>query len=210
MSLQQWFDNGWLRHHETSKNEIWDLLAIVNRDLKDTEAGLSADWRFGIAYNAALKLCSILLYAKGFKAERTLQHYRTIQAMPLILEEDRKEDAQYLDACRSKRNIAEYERVGVVTEQDFVRKVIAKGIAPDKTKVIEIMSHPVVTIEPNADLSAAAELINKTGIHKLIVVDDKCKLLGVITPRLLVSHFNDYINVITHDLYRYAPYAYFI
>ena len=118
MSLKQWFDNGWLGHHETNKNEISDLLAIVDRDIKDTEASLSADWRFGIAYNAALKLCSILLYAEGFKSERTLQHYRTIQAMPLILGEDRKEDAQYLDACRSKRNIAEYNRVGVVTEQD--------------------------------------------------------------------------------------------
>ncbi len=118
MSLKQWFDNSWLRHHETNKNEISDLLAIVDRDIKDTEASLSADWRFGIAYNAALKLCSILLYAEGFKSERTLQHYRTIQAMPLILGEDRKEDAQYLDACRSKRNIVEYNRVGVVTEQD--------------------------------------------------------------------------------------------
>ena len=118
MSLKNWFDNGWLRHHETSKDEISDLLAIVDRDLKDTQVELSADWRFGIAYNAALKLCSILLYAKGFKAERTLQHYRTLQAMPLIFGEDRNNDAQYLDACRSKRNIAEYDRVGVVTEQD--------------------------------------------------------------------------------------------
>ena len=38
--------------------------------------------------------------------------------MPLILGEDRKKDAQYLDACRSKRNIAEYDRVGVVTEKE--------------------------------------------------------------------------------------------
>lgn len=118
MSLKQWLDNGWLRQHETSKNEILDLLSIVDRDFKDARAGLSADWQFGIAYNAALKLCSILLYAAGFKSERTLQHYRTIQAMPLILGEDRKKDAQYLDACRSKRNIAEYNRVGVVTERD--------------------------------------------------------------------------------------------
>jgi len=118
MGLKQWFDNGWLRHHETSRTEISDLLAIVDRDLKDTQVGLSADWRFGIAYNAALKLCSILLYAEGFKSERTLQHYRTIQAMPLILGENRKNDAQYLDTCRSKRNIVEYDRVRVVTEQD--------------------------------------------------------------------------------------------
>jgi hypothetical protein len=37
--LKQWFDNGWLRNHETSKNEISDLLALVYRDLKDTRTG---------------------------------------------------------------------------------------------------------------------------------------------------------------------------
>jgi predicted nuclease with RNAse H fold len=54
-------------------------MAIVECDMKDAvEGGISADWRFGIAYNAALKLCTILLYAEGYKAERTLQRYRTI------------------------------------------------------------------------------------------------------------------------------------
>ena len=75
MSLQQWATNGWLRPHKTSTQEISDLLSIVDRDLIDAEAGISPDWRFGIAYNAALKLCSILLYASGYRAERSLQHY---------------------------------------------------------------------------------------------------------------------------------------
>lgn len=38
--------------------------------------------------------------------------------MPLILGSDRKEDAQYLDTCRSKRNIVEYDQVGAVTDAD--------------------------------------------------------------------------------------------
>lgn len=38
--------------------------------------------------------------------------------LPLILGQDRKKDADYLDTCRSKRNIVEYEYVGGVTEQD--------------------------------------------------------------------------------------------
>ncbi len=63
MSLQSWLENGWLRRHKTSKKEIADLLKIIERDLKDAEGGISDDWRFGIAYNAALKLCMILLYA---------------------------------------------------------------------------------------------------------------------------------------------------
>ena len=118
MTLQQWVDNGWLRTHRTSKKEIRDLLRIVDRDLQDAGKGLSWDWRFGSAYNAALKLCTILLYAEGYRAERNLQHYRTIQAMPEILGEYRKGDAQYLDTCRAKRNTAEYEYVGAVTQTE--------------------------------------------------------------------------------------------
>ena len=118
MSLKRWLNNGLLRRHQTSAREISDLLAITARDLKDAREGISDDWRFGIAYNAALKLCTVLLYAEGFKAERALQHYRTIQALPLILGEDRKKDAEYLDSCRSKRNIVEYDYVGAATEQD--------------------------------------------------------------------------------------------
>jgi len=60
----------------------------------------------------------VLLYAEGYKAERTLQHYRTIQALPLILGPDKKEDAAYLEACRSKRNIVEYDYVGGATDDD--------------------------------------------------------------------------------------------
>jgi hypothetical protein len=118
MTLKQWERNGWLRRHQTSRAEIKNLLMIIDRDLEDALGNISDDWRFGIAYNAALKLCTILLYAEGFKAERTLQHYRTIQAMPLILGKERKRDAEYLDSCRSKRNIVEYDYVGGVTGDD--------------------------------------------------------------------------------------------
>ncbi len=118
MTLKQWMDNGWLRPHKTSVEEIENLFMIIDRDLKDAEGSISDDWRFGIAYNAALKLCTILLYSEGFKAEKTLQHYRTIQALPLILGKERKGDAEYLDSCRSKRNIVEYDYVGGVTGHD--------------------------------------------------------------------------------------------
>ena len=57
-------------------------------------------------YNAALKLCTILLYAEGYRPEKTLAHYRTLQALPLILGTERQDDADYLDTCRSKRNTA--------------------------------------------------------------------------------------------------------
>jgi hypothetical protein len=53
MTLKSWAENGWLRSHRTSTQEITDLLKIVDRDLRDARAeGLSEDWRFGIACGA--------------------------------------------------------------------------------------------------------------------------------------------------------------
>jgi hypothetical protein len=94
------------------------LLPIVKLDLADAEGNISADWQFGIAYNAALKLCTILLHASGYRPEKTLQHYRTLQALPLILGLERKADADYLDACRIKRNTVEYDCAGAATRKD--------------------------------------------------------------------------------------------
>ena len=56
MTLKQWADNGWLRPHRTSPEEIDNLLSMGHRDLADAqEEAISADWRFAIAYNAVLK-----------------------------------------------------------------------------------------------------------------------------------------------------------
>ena len=118
MSLKQWADNGWLKPHRTSRKEISSLLNIVKRDLNDAQRDISSDWRFGIAYNAALKLCRILLSAEGYRPSHELQHYRTLAALSEILGEARKADAEYLDDCRKKRNIVEYDEVGGASESD--------------------------------------------------------------------------------------------
>ena len=123
MSLQRWASNGWLRAHQTSPQEIGELLAMVDRDLADAQGGISNDWRFAIAYNASLRLCTLLLYASGYRPEKTLQHYRTITALPLILGDQRKPDVDYLDACRIKRNTVEYDRVGGATGDDVTELV---------------------------------------------------------------------------------------
>jgi len=124
MTLQKWAEYGWLRSHTSSPQEISDLLAIADRDIADASTGgISTDWQFGIAYNAALKLCTILLHAEGYRAGQGLQHYRTIQALPLILGSNRSEDANYLDACRVKRNTVEYDRVGATSEGEVAELI---------------------------------------------------------------------------------------
>lgn len=119
MSLKIWAEAGWIRAHRTNRAQIADLFAIVDRDLADAQtARLSTDWQFGIAYNAALKLCTVLLYAEGWRPEKTLAHYRTLQSLPLILGPGRNPDADYLDACRAKRNIVEYDMAGQTSHEE--------------------------------------------------------------------------------------------
>jgi hypothetical protein len=149
MTLKQWQDNGWLRSHATSPEEIGNLLAIVDRDLRDAQGGISPDWRFGIAYNAALKLCTILLYAEGYRPERTLQHYRTIQCLPIILGPGRRMDAEYLEACRTKRNRVEYDYVGGASEDDVSELLdFAKELRGQVLRWLEA-SHPAL-LPPSA------------------------------------------------------------
>lgn len=119
MTLKQWVEFGWLRAHQTSLQEIRDLFEIIDRDIKDAkQENISNDWRFGIAYNAGLKLCTVLLYAVGFRPEKSLAHYRTIQSLPLILGQSKKADAKYLDHCRLLRNRVEYDKAGGVAVSD--------------------------------------------------------------------------------------------
>jgi hypothetical protein len=124
MSFKDWVAERHLRNHKTTKNEISNLFAIVERDTRDAAvAGSSTDARFVSAYNAALKLCTILLYASGYRTSGAGAHFYTIEAMPLILGDDVRKDADYLDSCRTNRNHAEYDFVDVVSD-DEVKELI--------------------------------------------------------------------------------------
>ncbi len=115
MSLSEWLKNGWLIEHKTSRQEINHLLRLVDRDLVDCRnSTLSADWRFNIAYNAALQCAKAALAAAGFRAAKDAHHYRVIQSLKFTLKTEDK-IIQTLDAFRKKRNVSEYNHAGAVT-----------------------------------------------------------------------------------------------
>ncbi len=118
MSLQQWLNNGWLTHHQTSPQEIKDLLSIVDRDINDCQTfGLSNDWRFNIAYNAILQCAAVALAASGYRATREAHHFRTIQSLELTVNADKKL-IQQIDIFRKKRNITGYDMAGYISDQE--------------------------------------------------------------------------------------------
>ncbi|MHC4457758.1 MAG: hypothetical protein ACYS0I_11865 [Planctomycetota bacterium] len=120
MSLELWERNGWLREYKTSVQEMTSILSLVERDLRDaTRKEISTDWRYNIAYNAGLQLATAVLYAAGYRAGRgESKHYRVIQALPLVMGSKFTAIRNYLDNCRRKRNISEYDSVGTISEKE--------------------------------------------------------------------------------------------
>jgi hypothetical protein len=120
MSLELWKRNGWLREYKTSIREIASLLTLVERDLNDAaREEISTDWQFNIAFNAGLQLATVVLYAAGYRAGRgESKHYRVIQALPLVMGPQFSTIRDYLDNCRRKRNVSEYDAAGTISEKE--------------------------------------------------------------------------------------------
>jgi hypothetical protein len=120
MSLELWKQNGWLREYKSSAKEVASILALVERDIGDAgRKEISTDWRFNIAYNAGLQLAIVVLHAAGYRAGRgESKHYRVIQALPLVMGARFSSMRDYLDNCRRKRNISEYDAVGIVSGKE--------------------------------------------------------------------------------------------
>ncbi|MBI2545865.1 CBS domain-containing protein [Candidatus Woesearchaeota archaeon] len=60
---------------------------------------------------------------------------------------------------------------GIVTERDILRKVVANKRNPDATSVAEIMSYPLITIDENASLFEASEMMDRNNIRRVVVVN---------------------------------------
>ncbi len=76
--------------------------------------------------------------------------------------------------------IDESKPVGMLTERDIVRRVVAQGLNPSNTKVEEAMSTPLFFIDADAEISDAARLMATENIRRLPVMD-KGKLVGILT-----------------------------
>jgi CBS domain-containing protein len=70
--------------------------------------------------------------------------------------------------------------IGMITERDLLKRIVAEARDATKTKVKDVMSSPLVVIEPNVELEEAIKLMFQMKIKKLPVVDGK-RLVGLIT-----------------------------
>jgi len=103
-------------------------------------------------------------------------------------------DKTVLDAaCLMKENEISFlvvlkneEPIGVVTESDFVRKLVANDKVASKVPLSEIMSYKFRAVGPSTEIEDAVQKMLNNKIRRLLVVDDG-KLVGVITQTDLTS-----------------------
>ena len=75
--------------------------------------------------------------------------------------------------------------VGILTERDFVTKIASKEISLS-VPVSQVMTHPLLVIDPNQTVWEVAEIMKNMGIHR-VAVQEGGKIIGMVTTTDLVK-----------------------
>jgi len=82
-----------------------------------------------------------------------------------------------------KRN--EQDAYGILLLSDIAKKVLAKDRAPDRVNVYEIMSKPVISLDPAMDVRHCARMFDRFGLSSVPVIEQG-KVLGIVSYNELV------------------------
>ena len=72
------------------------------------------------------------------------------------------------------------EIAGIVTEKDILRRVVALHKDPTQSRVVEIMSFPVVAVPPTYSVLSASRKMETGHVHRLVVMDQNT-ICGIVT-----------------------------
>ena len=85
--------------------------------------------------------------------------------------------------------------LGIISERDLVRRVLAKNIKPDSLKAKEVMTSPLITIEPGEKISEVARRMSTLNIRRLGVIY-KGQLVGVLSSKDVLGVMPELIEII--------------
>ena len=88
--------------------------------------------------------------------------------------------------------IVEGERlVGTLTDRDIAIRVVAEGRDPASTRVSEVASTNLVTIDPEQDLDEALRLMAEHQVRRIPVVEEDGRLVGVVAQADVARQADD-------------------
>ena len=130
-------------------------------------------------------------YAKDAeRVEEEIGEYMTTPVISIDSQANIHDLTQFMD----EKNVGsllvtkEAEYVGIVTERDLTRKVLRQKMDPETTKVNDIMSAPIMTLDGSRPVTEANQFMADKKIRHLAVTDEG-KIVGVLSVKDLVSFF---------------------
>ena len=78
--------------------------------------------------------------------------------------------------------------VGTTTDRDIAIRIVAEGKDPQSTKVSDVMTSRLVTVDPDQDLDEALRLMAKHQVRRLPVVEEDGKLVGIVAQADIAKH----------------------
>lgn len=123
---------------------------------------------------------------------RTRMLVKDIMTSPVItIGEDASvnEAAQLMDKNKVGCIIVTTEKgkpLGIITERDLVTRVLAKNARSSKLTVKEVMTSPLITVDPDETLSEAARRMSRLGIRRLGVIY-KGNLVGIVSSKDILA-----------------------
>lgn len=90
---------------------------------------------------------------------------------------------------------------GIVTEWDFLAKILSENKDPSKVKLSEIMSSDLVTVESKEGISSTAKLMADRGVRRVLVTHNG-KVIGVVTAKTIIRRLEEYIDHISAQIAR--------
>jgi CBS domain-containing protein len=85
--------------------------------------------------------------------------------------------------------------IGIITERDLVLRVLSKNAKPDTLKAKEVMTSPLITIEPDATITDTARRMSRLNIRRLGVVY-KGQLVGIISSKDVLGVMPELLEMI--------------
>ena len=78
--------------------------------------------------------------------------------------------------------------VGIVTERDLVHRVLEPGVNPRSLTAWDICSKPVIAVNEVGDVELAIDLMRDYKIRRIVVIDGKDRVVGILTTDDLVTN----------------------
>jgi CBS domain-containing protein len=92
---------------------------------------------------------------------------------------------------------------GIITERDLVNNVLVGGLDPSTTAVHEVMSSPLIIIDPEDNLLKASQVMKEQNVRKLVVVRDDI-IYGIITAKDISQNCQNYVDRSIRDIIRWT------